>query len=75
MTTRPGSDREARMTARRYLAPAGLALCLLVSVVMLALKPIPHGHRYGQALKLSVALTAFWFLYEVKPGWTIKRGS
>ena len=62
------------MSARRYLAPAGLALCLLVSAVMLALKPIPHAHRYGQALKLSVELTAFWFLYKVKPGWTLKRG-
>jgi hypothetical protein len=62
------------MSARRYLAPAGLALCILVSAVMLALEPIPHAHRYGQELKLSVALTACWFLYQVKPGWTTKKG-
>ena len=62
------------MSARRYLAPAGLALCILVSVVMIVLKPIPHGHRYDLALKLSLALSVFWFLYEVKPAWTIKRG-
>jgi hypothetical protein len=62
------------MTSRNVLAPAGLTLCLLTSVVMLVLKPIPHGHRYEVAVRLSLALSALWFLYAVKPGWAIKKG-
>jgi len=62
------------MTARKHLAPAGLALCLLISALMFILEPVPHGHRYDIALKLTLALSAFWVLAEVKPAWTTQKG-
>lgn len=49
-------------------APIGaLIACVAVSLVMLALEPVPGGRHYEYALLLSLALTAIWFLHAASP--------
>lgn len=62
------------MTWKKHLVPGALAACLVLAVAMAVLKPIPHGHRYDLAVKLSAALLVFWFLFERRPGLVLKRG-
>lgn len=57
----------------RALAPGLLAAAIVIAVLMAATRAIPHGHRYDLAVKLSLALGAFWFLAFVKPEWAFKK--
>lgn len=52
---------------KKYLVPGTLVFCVVISLVMGILKPIPHAHRYDYALLLSAALTAIWLLYTASP--------
>ncbi len=51
-----------------------LIICMAISLVMLVLKPVPHGYHYEYALLLSVALAAIWLLYAASPGTFFKKG-
>jgi hypothetical protein len=61
------------LNLKRRAAPSLLAACVLTSIVMAVFKPVPHGHRYGYAVVLSLALGAIWLLYESKPGLVLSR--
>jgi len=52
---------------KKYFAPVGLISCVVISLVMWILKPIPNGYHYEYAFMLSVDLTAIWLLYRASP--------
>jgi len=47
--------------------PAVFLLCLLFSLMLFLTRPIPHGHRYDLALKLSIELFAIWLVFSFEP--------
>jgi hypothetical protein len=59
---------------KRFLGPTALLFCVLCSLLMVVLQPIPHGHNYGMALKLSAVLAGIWFVYRVKPDLVFTKG-
>lgn len=74
MPERPPPSRRSFLAAvRKYLAPAALASCIAFSTLLAILKPIPHGHGFTQALKLSLALTGLWLLSRADPAWLFKK--
>jgi hypothetical protein len=58
---------------RRRVAPAALAACTAISLVMWVVKPLPHGHRYDLAFQLSLCLTLLWLLYRASPEGIFKK--
>jgi hypothetical protein len=68
-----GEGRATKSALSRILVTAVLACCLLFSLLMAILKPIPHGHRYELAVILSAALMAVWALYALRPQWVFRR--
>jgi len=69
----PRGEEMPILSLKRCAAPALFAACVIVSVVMDVFKPVPHGHRYGYAVVLSLALAAIWLLYEVRPTLVLSR--
>jgi hypothetical protein len=59
---------------RRYLAPSILTVCLAIAVLMWALRPIPHAHRYDLGVQLTLALTLMWLLFKAPPDWVFRKG-
>jgi hypothetical protein len=53
---------------------AALAVCILFSLLVFALKPIPNAFDDFMSVKLSVILTGIWYVYRVRPGWVFTRG-
>jgi hypothetical protein len=63
-----------RIVGKNYLVPTALILCFLFSLLMAALKPIPHGHQYHLMVSLTFSLLFVWFLYRVRPKWVFRKG-
>ncbi len=63
-----------RVTFKKAFVPSVLAFAVVLSLLMAALKFIPHGHRYDLAVKVSLALALFWLIYEVRPDWLLRKG-
>lgn len=59
---------------RKGLVPAALLLCLAVSIALFFLKPVPHGHRYGLAVELSLALILIWGLCRMPRRLLCRKG-
>jgi hypothetical protein len=59
---------------KKVLPFAALMACNVIAVVMLILKPFPHGYRYGLAPLLSVGLTLIWLAYSAGPRLLFKEG-
>ena len=55
------------------LVPAGLLSCLAIAIAMALLRPIPHGHSYGLAVKVTAVVTLVWFVVRHQPGWIEQR--
>ncbi|MDD8020438.1 MAG: hypothetical protein PHU81_04520 [Acidobacteriota bacterium] len=51
----------------RRFVPAVLILCVLFALFLFITRPIPHGHHYDLALKLSLELFLIWCLYSLSP--------
>ena len=60
-------------SGRSYAVPIVLLACVVLSVVMAVVKPVPHGHRYAFAVELSLGLFFIWMIYRVKPDWVLKK--
>jgi hypothetical protein len=59
---------------KRYVAPAALALCIVISVVLWIVRPLSHGQRYDLSLKLSLSLAVIWLLYKAGLSLIFRRG-
>jgi len=51
----------------KYYLPAGLMICLLFSLFLFIARPLPSGHHYELALKLSLELLVVWLIYFLRP--------
>ncbi len=51
----------------KYYWPAGLVVCLLFSLFLFIARPLPSGHHYELALKLSLELLVVWLIYYLRP--------
>lgn len=51
----------------KYYWPAGLVVCLLFSLFLFVARPLPSGHHYELALKLSLELLVIWLIYYLRP--------
>lgn len=51
----------------KYYLPAGLMICLLFSLFLFIARPLPSGHHYELALKLSLELLVVWLIYFLCP--------
>ena len=51
----------------KYYLPAGLMICLLFSLFLFVARPLPSGHHYELALKLSLELLVIWLIYYLRP--------
>ena len=51
----------------KYYLPAGLIACLLFSLFLFVARPLPSGHHYELALKLSLELIVIWLIYYLRP--------
>lgn len=51
----------------KYYWPAGLIICLLFSLFLFVARPLPSGHHYELALKLSLELLVVWLIYYLRP--------
>jgi hypothetical protein len=64
-------DLERKIIVR--LVPAILLICLLFSLLLFLTRPIPHGHRYDLALKLTIELFLVWAIFAYEPYWLGKK--
>ncbi len=69
----PRAPQDLERGVKRFVVPAVLAGSVVVSLVMWALKPIPHAYRYDLALTLSLGLALVWALYSAPPAWVFKK--
>ena len=51
----------------KYYLPAGLMICLFFSLFLFVARPLPAGHHYELALKLSLELLVVWLIYYLRP--------
>lgn len=53
--------------------PACLIICLVFSLGLFLTRPIPHGHRYDLALKLTIELMIVWMVFSYEPHWLSRK--
>ncbi|HOE14541.1 MAG TPA: hypothetical protein PLL62_06340 [Candidatus Saccharicenans sp.] len=51
----------------KYYLPAGLMICFFFSLFLFVARPLPSGHHYELALKLSLELLVVWLIYYLRP--------
>jgi hypothetical protein len=69
-----GEEPDMAEAMKKYLVPGALILCVVISLVMWILKPIPHAHRYDLSFQLSLVLAVIWLFWKVSPGRIFRRG-
>lgn len=63
-----------KISRRDCLVAGAFLFCLLLSLLMVVLQPIPHGHLYGMSLKLSAILAGIWYVYRFQPWLVFTKG-
>ncbi len=66
--------RRSKISRKDYFVAAAFLSCILLSLLMVVLQPLPHAHFYGMALKLSSFLAGVWFVYRLEPWLVFTKG-
>ncbi len=62
------------MSRKDCVVAAGFAFCILFSLLMVVVQPLPHGHFYGMSFKLVAILAGIWYVYRFQPGLVFTKG-